>query len=1073
MIRWSGQVVDALALTSAQNNAKNRLIADTQLRYDVGPYPFFAAPAPGNRNPGFSTPGPALSRKAPAMTKHMIPPATRPITGALDEAVALTDDVIGGLRETAEEVIPWFLSQMPQMYFQDTNRATQVTHLRAIIAAKASNRPIKLTLRSEDGGEWTSMRPSDYPGVLAEIVQELPDDRWLRAAKIHTAMDGNLVLDTFEFGDAVPFDPSDAKQAAKLEQTIEYAADFGMEYTPEEITAHFHRCSAEYVLTLTPLRLCNHLELFKRVSGTDGSEVTLEPEEDPRACRIVVAAGNATTRTMLERIAIRLSRSQINIRRAYLDVINDEKFGWISILGFVVNGPDGKPIDPRSELWEDVRRDLARLKWLDQRVLELSYRNPSLNTVTAEIIVALCHMCHQVLVKRNPFAFNPDRLIQMAERNFARSTSIAKLFLDRFDPEGPTPDGEFEKRCAQIHTEIDAGVDLEDARALLHLMVDAVRAVYRTNVYLDSRYAIGMRIDPAFLQTEDRKELPFGVFFVHGRSFNGFHVRFRDIARGGVRAVRPSGVDQHAREAERLYDEVYQLAFAQQLKNKDIPEGGAKAAMLIEPGSRIDRSVKAFVDTIIDLITPDESVRKRVIDRFGREELLYLGPDENITPDLIDWIVERAKRRGYSIPTALMSSKPGAGINHKEYGVTSEGVTVFLEVALNAVGIDPRTQPFTVKMTGGPDGDVGGNMINIMHREFGSNAKIIGIADGSGAGEDPNGLDHQELLRLFKNALPIAMFDRAKLSKQGRVVTLDEVDGVMLRNTLHNRLVADAFVPCGGRPNAIHGGNWQAYLQSNGTPSSKVIVEGANLFLNPEAREELTKQGVLIFKDSSANKCGVICSSFEIISCMLLDEQEFLKIKPIFVEQVLEKLRTLARREAELLVRVHDHMPHVSLPKLSVKLSEVMMRTGDAIAEALETLPKNDMEIVRSLVLDHLPKVLLENANGRVWTKLPETYLHWMMAKSLAGRIVYREGFEYLQSMAKNSIAELALKYLQLELERRKLSLEVAQSNLASRERIAQLLDSAGILSTITSDGTRITPTAKPSRSRANGSDNL
>ena len=39
--------------------------------------------------------------------------------------------------------------------------------------------------------------------------------------------------------------------------------------------------------------------------------------------------------------------------------------------------------------------------------------------------------------------------------------------------------------------------------------------------------------------------------------------------------------------------------------------------------------------------------------------------------------------------------------NHKEYGVTSEGVNVFLEVALRrALNIDPKSQPFSIKMTG-------------------------------------------------------------------------------------------------------------------------------------------------------------------------------------------------------------------------------------------------------------------------------------------------------------------------------------------------------------------------------------
>lgn len=35
----------------------------------------------------------------------------------------------------------------------------------------------------------------------------------------------------------------------------------------------------------------------------------------------------------------------------------------------------------------------------------------------------------------------------------------------------------------------------------------------------------------------------------------------------------------------------------------------------------------------------------------------------------------RASRRGYETPDAFMSSKPRSGINHKEFGVTSEGMT--------------------------------------------------------------------------------------------------------------------------------------------------------------------------------------------------------------------------------------------------------------------------------------------------------------------------------------------------------------------------------------------------------------
>ncbi len=48
-----------------------------------------------------------------------------------------------------------------------------------------------------------------------------------------------------------------------------------------------------------------------------------------------------------------------------------------------------------------------------------------------------------------------------------------------------------------------------------------------------------------------------------------------------------------------------------------------------------------------------------------------------------------------------MSSKPRSGINHKEYGVTSEGVNTYLDVALQRVlGIDPKKDEFTIKITG-------------------------------------------------------------------------------------------------------------------------------------------------------------------------------------------------------------------------------------------------------------------------------------------------------------------------------------------------------------------------------------
>jgi len=967
-----------------------------------------------------------------------------PQTGRPIDAARLLDDLMAGLRETAEQVVPWFVEQMPTVYFQDTDDAHRMAHLRAIIAAKASGQPPKLTLRSDDESVVTMIHPLDYPGVLAELVHDLPTDRPLRSAKIHTAADGTLVVDVFEFGDSPQFNADDPAQARKLRDTIAYAREHAPDWSEAEIKRFFSNCAADYILTLTPLRLHLQWKLCRRLSGTDGTAVELESESDPTKSRIVVAVGNSRTRTMIERIATRLSRYAINIHRAYLDLVQDPPNGQISILGFVAQDADGECLSPESELWQHVRRDLLRIKWIDETVLGVADRHPDLGINRAEVAVALGHLVHQVLVKENPYAFARDRIVRLIERHMELAKEIVSLFFDRFNPERPLSTAAYQERQAAIRNDIESEIDLEDARVLLNRMLDAVHATLRTNAWIDERYALSLRIDPSLLTTHDREEVPFGVFFLHGRGFNGFHVRFRDIARGGVRAVRPGGLEQHAREAERLYDEAYGLAFAQQLKNKDIPEGGAKAVILVEPNEPIARCFKAFADALLDLITPEESVHSRIVDHFGRGELLYLGPDENITPDMIEWIVDRAQRRGYGLPNSFMSSKPGAGINHKEYGVTSEGVTVFLDAALRAVGIDPEKEAFTVKITGGPDGDVAGNEIKILHREYGENAKIVGIADGSGSAEDPTGLSHTELLRLVNASLPIAHFDREKLSPLGRVVAVSEPDGFHLRNTMHNRVIADAFVPAGGRPRTIHEGNWRQYLTPSGKPSSKVIVEGANLFLTPAARRELSDCGALIFKDSSANKCGVICSSFEISASMILSAEEFLSIKKQFVAEVLDKLRFLARREAELLLREHDRAPHIPLAEISTRLSRVIIRTSDAIEEAIPDLPESDQLVGRGLVIEHLPASLVKLAGPRVWERLPVRYQRSIVAASLAGRIIYREGLDYLEMVPIGSIPRIAFRYLKQERETNLLRDEVLGSSLPHRQRIAALLERGG-----------------------------
>ena len=172
------------------------------------------------------------------------------------------------------------------------------------------------------------------------------------------------------------------------------------------------------------------------------------------------------------------------------------------------------------------------------------------------------------------------------------------------------------------------------------LISEIVKYTLKTNVYMNNRYALGLRLDPKVMiaEGESPRENPYGIIFVHGRRFDGYHVRFRDIARGGLRLVTLATSEQFALESAHQYDECYGLAFAQQLKNKDIPEGGSKAVVLVDTVGMsgmgknfvMRKSVKGFTDTILDLVVDTEETRREIVDFLGKKEVLYLGPDEQV-----------------------------------------------------------------------------------------------------------------------------------------------------------------------------------------------------------------------------------------------------------------------------------------------------------------------------------------------------------------------------------------------------------------------------------------------------------
>ena len=75
---------------------------------------------------------------------------------AADEAQRLLVDLRESLATAAEDIGPRFLDIMPLSYFQDTPHEERLTHLRAILAARASGRLPSLDLRDGKTGSRSS-----------------------------------------------------------------------------------------------------------------------------------------------------------------------------------------------------------------------------------------------------------------------------------------------------------------------------------------------------------------------------------------------------------------------------------------------------------------------------------------------------------------------------------------------------------------------------------------------------------------------------------------------------------------------------------------------------------------------------------------------------------------------------------------------------------------------------------------------------------------------------------------------------------------------------------------------------
>merc|ERR1712117_237772 len=95
----------------------------------------------------------------------------------------------------------------------------------------------------------------------------------------------------------------------------------------------------------------------------------------------------------------------------------------------------------------------------------------------------------------------------------------------------------------------------------------------------------------------------------------------------------------------------------------------------------------------------------------------------------------------------------------------------------------------------------------------------------------------------------------------------------------------------------------------------------------------------------------------------------------------------------------------------------------------------------RRLVEESLPKKLVEVAGDRLIDDLPEAYVKAMIAASLASKMVYAEGVDFVDGLSENVLAEAAASYINKTDLLRELIDQVQKStDLEDKERVLSIL---------------------------------
>jgi len=530
---------------------------------------------------------------------------------------------------------------------------------------------------------------------------------------------------------------------------------------------------------------------------------------------------------------------------------------------------------------------------------------------------------------------------------------LVSLFETRFSPRLQVGEAERARLAGEVAdriTELLDGVDSLDQDRILRSYLTLIQATLRTSFFQRGpegrpKSYVAFKLDPQAIHDLPQPRPKYEIF-VYSPRFEGVHLRFGAVARGGLR---------WSDRREDFRTEVLGLVKAQMVKNAVIVPVGAKGGFVLKqkPGDRDEavecykRFITALLDVTDNILSGKIVPPSDVIRHDGDDPYLVVAADKG-TATFSDIANEISVAKDFWLGDAFASGG-SAGYDHKKMGITAKGAWESVKKHFRDLGTDTQTQDFTVVGVGDMSGDVFGNGMLLSEH-----IRLLAAFDHRHVFLDPDpdsAASFAERRRLFD--LPRsswADYDPALLSEGGGIyprtaksipvspqvrAALDLGDAVALSPAELMRAVLKApvdllfnggigtYVKASTETHADVGDKANDAIRVNGSQlRAKVVGEGGNLGLTQRGRIEFARSGGRIYTDFIDNTAGVDCSDHEV------------NIKILLGGAVTDGELTLPQRD-ELLAAMTDEVAGLVLRDNY----EQAFALGNARAQAHSLLP--------------------------------------------------------------------------------------------------------------------------------------